>query len=77
MIGTIVQSLARSLPLLYLGRIIFGSGIGVAMHVARLFIPETVPDNLIGELVSYIEAASVVRIVIGYTSGSIFGGEDN
>ena len=38
LIGTVVQSLAPSLPVEYLGRVIFGLGIGTAMHVAPLYI---------------------------------------
>ena len=76
-IGTLVQSLAGAFPLMMLGRVIYGLGIGTAMHVAPLYIAETSPDALRGKLVSLKEAAIVLGIVIGYVAGSIFGGEGN
>ena len=76
-IGTTLQSFAPSLALLYFGRAIFGLGIGVAMHVAPLYIAETSPDNLRGKLVSYKEAAIVGGIVLGYGAGALFGQQDS
>ena len=40
----------------YVGRVIFGLGIGTAMHVAPLYIAEISPNDLRGERVvnSYI-----------------------
>ena len=52
---------------------IYGLGIGVAMHVAPLYIAETAPDNLRGKLVSLKEAAIVGGIVIGYIAGAVLG----
>ena len=34
----------------YIGRVIFGLGIGTAMHVAPLYIAEISPNDLRGEL---------------------------
>ena len=64
LIGTAVQSLSPTLPLIYLGRIIYGLGIGTAMHVAPLYIAETSPNKLRGTLVSLKEAAIVGKIMI-------------
>ena len=72
-IGTAVQSLAPSLSLVLVGRLIYGLGIGTAMHVAPLYIAETAPNNLRGTLVSLKEAAIVGGIVVGYLAGAIFG----
>ena len=74
LIGTLVQSLAPSLPVEYIGRIIFGLGIGTAMHVAPLYIAETSPNALRGKLVSLKEAAIVAGIVLGYGAGALFPG---
>ena len=76
-VGTLIQSLAGAFPLMMLGRVIYGLGIGTAMHVAPLYIAETSPDNLRGKLVSLKEAAIVLGIVAGYVAGSIFGGDEN
>jgi len=74
-IGTLVQSLSPSLALVLVGRLIYGLGIGTAMHVAPLYIAETAPNNLRGTLVSLKEAAIVGGIVVGYLAGAIFGEE--
>lgn len=75
-LGTLIQSLSPTLSLVLIGRIIYGLGIGTAMHVSPLFIAETSPDNLRGKLVSFKEAAIVLGIVLGYLGGAIFGGVD-
>lgn len=75
--GTLVQSLGPTFPIVMLGRVIYGLGIGTAMHVAPLYIAETSPDNLRGKLVSLKEAAIVLGIVLGYIGGSVFGGDAN
>lgn len=74
-IGTIIQSFAPSLGIVLVGRLIYGLGIGTAMHVAPLYIAETAPNNLRGTLVSLKEAAIVGGIVVGYLAGSVFGTE--
>ena len=37
-IGTVIQSFGSILPIVIFGRIIYGLGIGTAMHVAPLYI---------------------------------------
>jgi MFS family permease len=76
-IGTVIQSFGGTFSIMMLGRVIYGLGIGTAMHVAPLYIAETSPDNLRGRLVSLKEAAIVLGIVIGYLAGSVFGGDGN
>ena len=71
--GTAIQSLTPNFSILLLGRIVYGLGIGTAMHVAPLYIAETSPDSLRGKLVSLKEAAIVGGIVLGYLAGAIFG----
>lgn len=58
--GTLVQSLSTSFPIALVGRVLYGLGIGTAMHVAPLFIAETSPNDLRGRLVSFKEAAIVL-----------------
>jgi MFS family permease len=55
--GTAVQSTASAYPILLLGRVLYGLGIGTAMHVAPLFIAETAPSEQRGRLISFKEAA--------------------
>lgn len=76
-LGTVIQSFSPSLNLIFIGRIIYGLGIGTAMHVAPLFIAETSPNNLRGRLVSLKEAAIVLGIVLGYGAGALFGNSIN
>ena len=73
LLGTSIQSFAPSFSALLIGRIMYGLGIGTAMHVAPLYIAETSPDQLRGKLVSLKEAAIVGGIVLGYLSGAVFG----
>jgi MFS family permease len=72
-LGTLGQSLGGSLSAVLAGRVLYGLGIGVAMHVAPLYIAETSPDKLRGKLVSLKEAAIVGGIVLGYLAGAVLG----
>lgn len=76
-VGTIIQSLSTDFAPELLGRLVYGLGIGVAMHVAPLFIAETSPNALRGKLISFKEAAIVGGIVAGYAAGAAFGGDGN
>eukprot|EP00607_Mallomonas_marina_P003103 CAMPEP_0182437210 /NCGR_PEP_ID=MMETSP1167-20130531/84888_1 /TAXON_ID=2988 /ORGANISM="Mallomonas Sp, Strain CCMP3275" /LENGTH=363 /DNA_ID=CAMNT_0024630039 /DNA_START=142 /DNA_END=1230 /DNA_ORIENTATION=- len=71
--GTAVQTFSLSLSLVLGGRVLYGLGIGTAMHAAPLYIAETSPNELRGKLVSLKEAAIVVGIVLGYGAGAVFG----
>jgi MFS family permease len=77
-LGTALESQSSSFPwafsLLLLGRVLYGLGIGTAMHAAPLYIAETAPSALRGRLVSFKEAAIVGGIVAGYAAGALFGG---
>eukprot|EP01040_Poterioochromonas_malhamensis_P015673 gene15673-17580_t len=76
-IGTVIQSSSTDFIPEIFGRLVYGLGIGVAMHVAPLFIAETSPSNLRGKLISFKEAAIVGGIVAGYAFGAIFGESAN
>ena len=54
-LGTALQVAAPSLTALLAGRVLYGLGIGTAMHVAPLYIGETAPNDLRGKLVSLKE----------------------
>ncbi len=76
-VGTVIQSSTTDFIPEIFGRLVYGLGIGVAMHVAPLFIAETSPSNLRGRLISFKEAAIVGGIVAGYAFGAIFGETGN
>lgn len=75
LVGTLTQSLSPTFATIIIGRIIYGLGIGTAMHVAPLYIAETAPNNLRGKLVSLKEAAIVAGIIAGYLAGAALGGQ--
>jgi len=75
-IGTLTQSLSGGLNAVLIGRILYGLGIGIAMHAAPLYIGETTPTNLRGKLVSLKEAAIVLGIVGGYAAGATVDAQD-
>lgn len=71
--GTIACVFAPTLPVLLAGRVLVGLGLGVALHAAPLYIAETAPPALRGQLVAYKEAAIVGGIVLGYAAGALNG----
>ena len=71
--GTLVEGSSTAFGAIIAGRVLYGVGIGTAMHVAPLYIAETAPDNLRGKLVSLKEAVIVGGIVLGYGAGAVFG----
>eukprot|EP00890_Picochlorum_soloecismus_P002939 jgi/Picsp_1/3646/NSC_06483-R1_d-xylose-proton symporter-like 2 len=65
-LGALVVCLADSLPVLYAGRLVYGMGIGFAMHAAPAYIAETSPARIRGLLISLKEAFIVGGILLGY-----------
>ena len=57
------------LAVLLLGRVVYGVGIGLAMHGAPMYIAETAPPAMRGALVSGKEAIIVFGILCGYAFG--------
>lgn len=64
--GAASVSLAPTLPLVLLGRSLYGIGIGFAMHAAPAYIAETSPSSVRGLLISLKEAFIVGGILGGY-----------
>eukprot|EP00871_Galdieria_phlegrea_P005986 jgi/Galph1/875/GphlegSOOS_G5673.1 len=71
-VGTIVEATAPNLVLLFIGRFLYGGGIGFAMHAAPIYIAECVPTNRRGLLISLKEAFIVSGIVFGYLVGALW-----
>ncbi|KAL5168827.1 D-xylose-proton symporter-like 2 [Glycine soja] len=72
LVGALVTALAPNFPVLVLGRLVFGIGIGLAMHAAPMYIAETAPTPIRGQLISLKEFFIVLGMVAGYGIGSLF-----
>lgn len=67
--GGLVTAMAPNLAVVILGRLVFGVGIGLAMHAAPCYIAETAPSPIRGTLVSLKEALIVCGMLVGYFIG--------
>ncbi|KAK9787605.1 hypothetical protein WJX73_003758 [Symbiochloris irregularis] len=65
-------ALAPNLPVLIAGRVIFGLGIGFAMHAAPAYLAETAPESVRGLLISLKEGLIVLGILLGYLISYLF-----
>lgn len=70
LLGGSVTAYAPGLAILLIGRLLYGLGIGLAMHGAPLYIAETCPSQIRGTLISLKEVFIVVGILLGYFVGS-------
>ncbi|KAL6501016.1 Vacuolar glucose transporter 1 [Orobanche hederae] len=71
LVGALVTALAPTFAVLVIGRFIYGIGIGLAMHAAPMYISETAPSQIRGQLISLKEFFIVLGMVVGYVSGSL------
>ncbi|XP_062171488.1 D-xylose-proton symporter-like 3, chloroplastic isoform X2 [Alnus glutinosa] len=69
-LGGLITAYAPGLGVLLAGRLLYGLGIGLAMHGAPLYIAETCPSQIRGTLVSLKELFIVLGILLGYFVGS-------
>ncbi|KAG2544835.1 hypothetical protein PVAP13_9KG384865 [Panicum virgatum] len=69
-LGALVTGFAPNFVALIIGRILYGIGIGLAMHGAPLYIAETSPSQIRGTLISLKELFIVLGILFGYLIGS-------
>nr|XP_043609961.1 D-xylose-proton symporter-like 3, chloroplastic [Erigeron canadensis] len=69
-LGGSITAYAPGLGVLLLGRVLYGLGIGLAMHGAPLYIAETCPSQIRGTLISFKELFIVLGILLGYFVGS-------
>ncbi|KAG9144454.1 hypothetical protein Leryth_014497 [Lithospermum erythrorhizon] len=70
-LGGSLCAYAPSLEVLLTGRLLYGLGIGLAMHGAPLYIAETCPSQIRGTLISLKELAIVLGILLGYLVGNL------
>ncbi|CAI9778751.1 unnamed protein product [Fraxinus pennsylvanica] len=68
--GGLLTAYAPGLGVLLVGRLLYGLGIGMAMHGAPLYIAETCPSQIRGTLISLKELFIVLGILLGYFVGS-------
>lgn len=71
----IVAASPGGLPGVLSGRLLYGLGIGFAMHAAPAYIAETAPSKVRGLLISLKEAFIVGGILAGYATSYIFVNE--
>ncbi|EEE60202.1 hypothetical protein OsJ_13164 [Oryza sativa Japonica Group] len=64
--GALVTGFAPDFVLLIIGRLLYGIGIGLAMHGAPLYIAETSPSRIRGTLISLKELFIVLGILAAY-----------
>mmetsp|Transcript_90599 Transcript_90599/g.251938 ORF Transcript_90599/g.251938 Transcript_90599/m.251938 type:complete len:507 (-) Transcript_90599:91-1611(-) len=72
--GALVAGLSPVLWGVFAGFLVYGLGIGFAMHVAPVYIAEISPAAIRGTLVSAKEAIIVLGIFLGFLAGYIFSG---
>ncbi|XP_057463278.1 D-xylose-proton symporter-like 2 [Actinidia eriantha] len=70
-VGALVTALAPYFVVMVIGRFVFGIGIGLAMHAAPMYIAETAPTQIRGQLISLKEFFIVLGMVVGYAGGSL------
>ncbi|GMI97127.1 plastidic sugar transporter [Hibiscus trionum] len=70
LLGGVLTASAPDLSVLLVGRLLYGLGIGSAMHGAPLYIAETCPSQIRGTLISLKELFIVLGILLGYFVGS-------
>lgn len=71
LVGALVTALAPNFVVMVIGRLVYGVGIGLAMHAAPMYIAETAPSHIRGQLISMKEFLIVFGMLLGYTVGSL------
>ncbi|XP_010489652.1 PREDICTED: D-xylose-proton symporter-like 1, partial [Camelina sativa] len=72
LVGAIVTAVAPVFPVLIIGRVMYGIGIGLTMHAAPMYIAETAPSQIRGRMISLKEFSTVLGMVGGYGIGSLW-----
>lgn len=76
-VGTVLTSVANSVSLLVVGRIVVGIAIGIASYAAPLYISEIAPPKFRGALVSLNQLAIAVGILVSYIVDYVFAQSGN
>ncbi|KAH0890858.1 hypothetical protein HID58_053287 [Brassica napus] len=72
LVGAIVTATAPVFPVLIIGRVVYGIGLGLTMHAAPMYIAETAPSQIRGRMISLKEFSTVFGMVGGYGIGSLW-----
>jgi len=75
--GAVVCSAAGSIPVLIVGRVVVGAGIGLASSVVPLYISEIAPADARGWQVSLFQLAITVGILVAYIADYTFAASGN
>ncbi|MCL7037422.1 hypothetical protein MKW94_010950, partial [Papaver nudicaule] len=73
-LGGLTTGFAPDHKILMLGRLLYGLGIGLAMHGAPLYIAETCPSHIRGKLIFAKELMIVLGIWLGIAGNFVFDG---
>jgi SP family galactose:H+ symporter-like MFS transporter len=76
-VGALISAVASVLPVLLVGRLLVGLGIGVSSMLSPLYLAETAPAESRGALVSLNQLMITIGILVSYLTGYAFaqGGE--
>jgi MFS family permease len=64
LVGALITALAPNFAVMVIGRVVYGIGIGLAMHAAPMYIAETAPCQIRGRLISLKEFFIVFGMVV-------------
>ncbi|KAI9086741.1 hypothetical protein K1719_031335 [Acacia pycnantha] len=73
-IGALIMTLAPSFPILMVGRLIAGIGIGFGVMISPIYIAEISPNATRGTMTSFPEIFINIGILLGYVSNYAFSG---
>ena len=73
--GALLQALTNDLPVLYVGRVVSGVGVGIMSMVVPLYITETAPTETRGQMTTSYQLMITIGILIatGINAGIIAG----
>jgi SP family galactose:H+ symporter-like MFS transporter len=77
LVGGVVSALATVMPVLLIGRLLVGGGIGVASMLTPLYLAETAPRERRGGLVSLNQLMITVGILVSYLVGYLLADGGN
>lgn len=74
LVGTAACCLAHSVPMLMVGRVVLGLGVGLAAFAAPLYISEITAQKDRGRMISLYQMAITIGMLMAYFSDSLLAG---
>lgn len=71
-VGAVMTALTPNLPILIIGRVIVGVGIGIASFISPMYISEVAPKSIRGTLVFLNQLALTIGILLAYLVDYLF-----